>query len=408
MKIYDVAIAGAGPAGISAALEARKRGLSALLIEQKQIGGVCLNCGCVPTKILLHAVKELRRIRENDPLFGIQADNLHIALPLLRQRIQRTIFRLRSGREDQLKKSGTDLVFDTFLRFSKASDTLWHLHCQNGTYSAKNLILALGGQDHTPSISGISKVLENGIAMHSSQAWDFHEVPRKTAVIGSGAAGLEYASIFAGLGSEVFLFEAFSRLGGYLLHPETAAYLKSEFEKRGIRIFLHSEVKEISSDGGILIQGERTLFDKIILAAGTRPLDPSIFASEAAVSRHDCSVCTNLPGIYIAGDMSGKNMTADAAEIEGITAIRIICGEKAVIPSEIPIRIYSDPEILIEKPFFLHSLPSSHFYEEKIALASLKNHLLTHPKDQGFQILIRSSGENKILSSITIGEDILS
>ena len=405
MKTYDVAIIGGGPAGTHAALEACKRGLSVLLLERDVVGGVCLNRGCVPTKILLHAVKELRRIREDDPLFGIRVENVHIDLLALRRRIDRTVIRLRVGLENQLKEAGADLVFETALNYSTNVAGTLQIRCEHGEFSARNLGLAMGGENKVPPIAGLRNAVQKDIAVFSDRAWDFSAVPMRVAVIGSGAAGLEYATIFAGLGSDVALFEAMDRLGGKLLHPKVASHLKSAYEKRGIKVFLNTSIKEITSDGSLLAAGKRMTFDRIVLALGTTPLAPSLLTDENIVSLNDCSTRTNHPNVFVAGDISGDPMTADSAEVEGIVAIRNICGEHGVVPTDIPVKIYSDPEILIEH----HCIPdesSTIVREEIIPLAWSKEYLLKHPKDQGFKIRTFPA-ENNLLTSITIGEEII-
>lgn len=329
--MYDLAIIGAGWAGFNAALAARRSGLSTCVIESKEIGGTCLNRGCIPTKSLIHSAKIFSLVKKAS-LFGVEPGAAAINFRNMQERKARVVEQLRNGMQAMLK--GVDLVAGSAEIISP--DTLKVGDC---FIRAKHIILAVGSQP--VELRELEFSRERVIS--SDEALLLEELPQSILIIGGGVIGCEFAGLFNALGSRVSLVEKMpSLLPGE--DNALAAKLETVFKKRGIKVFTAAAASDFR-------EGD---YSKILVCVGRTPslkglgLEKLGLKIEAKGIAVDGSLLTSIPNVYAAGDCTAKLMLAHYAAFQGELAVRnIISGNKAAMPDPAAVAscIFTDPEI---------------------------------------------------------------
>lgn len=350
---YDLIIIGAGPGGYEAAFDAAKYGKTAI-VEADNVGGTCLNRGCIPTKTLMHASEIAREARESAPL-GIHAD-VKVDLHTVRERKESVLDTLRDGIESGLKRAKVDLLRGR--GFVPAPHTVI-ITAEDGTEETKtanNILLATGSHPFIPPIPGadLPGVLDSTALLNLEG-----EVPQDLVIIGGGVIGVEFATVYHGFGSKVSVIEAMD----HLLPPcdkELGRSLKTAFQKNGIDVFTKSPVDRIEqADGRLRVvytdkDGEHALpADAVLMAVGRRPTSEGLLADDlSAVYRDkgyikvDENYQTEIEGLYAIGDLIGGVELAHVATAEGRNAVALMNGEEAPIRmNTVPSCIYTVPEI---------------------------------------------------------------
>jgi dihydrolipoamide dehydrogenase len=327
---YDIAILGAGPGGYASAIRAAQLGKKVVIIEKDEVGGTCLNYGCIPTKTIQASTKLYSKFKKAAQ-FGISADNLSIDLKKIIERKDIVVGKLRKGLQYLFKENKIELI--------KGKGTL--KNCSNievageqkKTISASKIILATGSSVSTvPDLA-----LDEKTVLSSNGILKLDTIPQKMAIIGAGAIGIEFACIFNELGSKVTIYEV-----QHQILPtedgEISRSLQQLLEKKGIEIKLNESIK-------------RTTDYEIILLAAGRKHNTDHF-KEIGIELHKNKVVvnekmeTNLLGVYAIGDIAGRYMFAHTASKEGLVAAENACGGNLKMEyHSVPRCTYSDPPV---------------------------------------------------------------
>lgn len=352
--IFDLIVIGSGPGGYVAAIKAAKLGKRTALIEKGEIGGTCLNRGCIPTKTLLHGAHILHDVK-NIKEAGIYFTEPVIDYEKIIGRRDEVVDKIRKGVEGLLKANGV-----TVLRGSATIIDKNLVKVINGDdekdLQADNIIIATGSVPARPNITGINRknvVTSDELLTGNSKLY------KKLLIIGGGVIGVEFATIYSELGSDVEIIEAEDRilLG---MDKEISQSIAMGLKKRKINIHTGVKVTRISEGGnpGLICEYEEKGSLKIIetegilLAAGRRPNTEGLFSGtitpdmDGAYIKVNDKFETSIPGIYAIGDVIRGKQLAHAASSQGIAAVEIICGRKPSINLDvIPSCIYTIPEV---------------------------------------------------------------
>lgn len=341
--LHDIAIIGAGPGGYSAALKAVKNGASVVLIEKEELGGVCLNKGCIPSKTFLKSASLYREIKKSDN-FGIKVEDVSVNMGKILERKNKVVSALKSGLTLHLKQEGIEIVK------APARIEEGRIIAGDRTIEAKKIIIATGSVPAKPPIKGI----ESDRVIFSDQIFTIDEIPSSLIVIGGGVIGLEFASFFNMLGSKVTIIELKESIL-YGFDEEIQAEAVKVFSRQGIKIITDALVKEIK-DGTIVYekQGEVNEFnaEKILVSTGRIPNTSDLFSKTFSLKLDkgfiavDNKMRTSIDNVYAVGDVTGKSMLAHTAMAEGVIAADNALGKELKMSySAIPKCIYTYPEI---------------------------------------------------------------
>lgn len=344
----DLVIIGAGPGGYVAAIRAGQLKIKTTLIEKKYIGGVCLNVGCIPTKALLHASELFLNLKKSKEM-GIEVPEVKLNLENLNAWKKKVVNRLISGINFLLKSYNVNVIMG-HAEFIDENTLLVKTNNGNIQVKSKNIIIATGSRP----MDLINIKRDGDFIWNSDDAVEMKEIPKRLLIIGAGAVGLEFASIYSRLGSEVMVIEiAPTILPGS--DKECANIFKRALEKQGIRIFTNSKVVSYKDKRfEIEIEGKVQVFefDKVLLAVGRKPNTDNlglerinIKLDERGFIVSNSKLQTNIENIYAIGDVKGQPLLAHKASKEAIVAVEIIAGiEKEYDVKYIPNVVYTMPE----------------------------------------------------------------
>ncbi|MDR0769561.1 MAG: dihydrolipoyl dehydrogenase [Dysgonamonadaceae bacterium] len=336
MNIYDLAIIGAGPAGYTAAELAGKNGLKTILFEKNNLGGVCLNEGCIPTKTLLYSAKVFQTARDASK-YAISCENVAFDLPKIIARKNKIVRKLTAGIRVKMNEAGIETVIgEATVKTKGDGRTAMEIECNGQVYAANKLLLCTGSETIVPPITG----LKDTAFWTSREALENREVPESLLIIGGGVIGIEFASFFNTLGTKVIVVEMQDEiLQG--IEKELSALLRNELARRGIEFHLSAKVVSVSG-GQIEIEkaGEKSVLEtsKILLSVGRKPVSTGVKVNEYMQTTH--------PDIYACGDITGFSLLAHTAVREAEIAVGHILGKSAKMSYKaIPGVIYTNPEI---------------------------------------------------------------
>lgn len=355
MTHHELVIIGAGPGGYVAAIKAAQLGIETVLIERGDMGGTCLNRGCIPTKTILHSAEVFSEIK-NAASLGIRVNEASVDFDALRLHKDETVGTLRDGVAALLKANGVTVIHGAAtiagigaITVVSAGDTLEEL-------SADNLIIATGSAPALPPIAGIDLP---GVLTSDSILESVPEL-KHLAIIGGGVIGMEFAGIYTALGTEVTVLEAASRILP-TMDREFSQSLSMTMKKRGCTIATGAFVESINEgNGGELAvhymlkdQPQAIEADAVLVSTGRVPALGNLFdqALELELDRGriavDAHMQTSIPHIYAIGDVANAGIQlAHAASAQGIVAVNTIAGiSSALDPSLIASCVYTSPEI---------------------------------------------------------------
>jgi len=320
--MFDVIIIGGGPAGYLAAERLGQEKKKVLLIEQQHMGGTCLNIGCIPTKTLLNSAKQYVHAKEAHR-FGINIKDASFDWKAVQNWKNEVVKKLRIGVEGQMKRFGAEVINGTgviVLPPSGERPAKVKSVSPNGEESVHEgkVILVCAGS--TPVIPPIPGVKGNPLVVDSSALLSIEAVPKNLAIIGGGVIGIEFAGLYSSLGSKVTIIEMMNEIIPFMdkeLSPILRKAMKGVDFKLGCKVekIEGSCVHYITKDG----KQEILSSDLILMAAGRRPVIDTWGAGASGISIHrgavdvDDFMRTNIPGIWAAGDVTGKSLLAHCA-----------------------------------------------------------------------------------------------
>ena len=355
MTTTDLIIIGAGPGGYRAAEYAAKQGLKVVIFEGAEVGGTCLNVGCIPTKTYVHSA----------------------TFEEARERMGQVVPQLRAGVEGILSHPNITLV--------KEKGVFVNAHTVND-YTASNIIIATGSETKWLPIKGC----DDPRVVDSTGLLNLDTLPKRLAIIGAGVIGMEFASVFNRFGSEVTVIEYLKECLP-ALDSDIAKRLRKYLEKKGITFKMKTAVEDIAAIDA----------DVILMATGRKPRVQADFANagiaydERMGVQVDGNFETTVKGIFAIGDVNGKQMLAHAAEMQAVRAVNQILGKQDGIRFDImPAAIFTEPEAACVGPTEDQLKEQSIAYECKKSFWRANGKALTMGETEGLLKLFASpSGE---------------
>lgn len=356
MNEFDVIVIGAGPGGYVAAIRSAQLGKKTAIIDKEWLGGVCLNVGCIPSKALLKNADVAHTLRERGREFGFSFENLQLDYSAAVKRSRQVSDRLTRGVGFLMKKNRI-AVFMGEARFSSRDKVT--VTAKDGTVEelkAHDIIVATGS---TPfSIPGVTVDGEKVVSYREAILQE--KLPTSVIIIGAGAIGLEFATIWSSYGSQVTLVEMLPRIAP-LEDEEISAELTRTFNKRGIQCLVETRVLAVeTTPTGVRVKlsgkdGESELeAEQALMAIGFKPNSLNLGLEEIGVElterKHikvDERMATNVPGIWAVGDVTGKLLLAHVASAQGILCAEAIAGKevKGIDYVMVPRATYSHPQV---------------------------------------------------------------
>lgn len=340
---FDIIIIGGGPGGYKTATYAASKGLTVLVVEKAELGGTCLNCGCIPTKTYARNAEIIQTLKEAD-VYGLDELSFSFNFKTAYERKNNVIDALRNGISTLLSAPGITVVKGEAVLKSASSVSV------NGEeYSAKNIIIATGSESKTLPIAG----LDADMICDSTWLLSTDTLPKRICIVGAGVIGMEFASILNSFDCEVsvveFLKECLPALDG-----DIAKRLRKCLEKRGVAFYMQSGLKS-AAKGKVVFEkkGKETELEteKVLLAVGRKPNVEGLGLDEVGIAYDKKGITvtdmmqTSVPGVYAIGDVNGRQMLAHAAEMQGKRAVNSILGLQDDIRFEImPAAIFTNPE----------------------------------------------------------------
>ncbi len=356
MSNYNVAIIGSGPGGYVTAIRAGQLGLKTVVIEKDGfLGGTCLHVGCIPTKVLLHHA-EIYDHFKNAAEYGFEVSGLKLNWASVLARKDKIVKKHAKGIELLFRKNKVESVTG-WGRWAGPGRVSVENAGKKTEIQARNIILATGSEAR--SLPGVE--IDGKTVLSNREILQLPEVPKSLVVVGAGAVGVEFASIFNSFGTEVTLLEMLPRVVP-LEDEEISVELDKAFRKKGIKVFTESKVESVKKDAkGVSVsfkdkdgKAQTLQAEKILIAVGRRPMTENcgLEKSKAKIERGFVHVGpymeTAEPGLYAIGDIvAGMPQLAHAASMEGIIAVTRMAG-KSVQPLErtrVPNATYCEPQI---------------------------------------------------------------
>lgn len=356
MKNYDVVVIGAGPAGYVCAIRAAQLGQNTAIIDKQWLGGVCLNIGCIPSKALLKNAEVAHTLRERGKEFGFSLENLTFDYGVAVKRSRRVSDRLTKGVGFLMKKNKIDVHMGTAKFTAKNTLEVTDTDGEIETLQANDVVIATGASVFVPpgwEIDGES-------ILTYIEAILQERLPDSVIVIGSGAIGVEFATIWNSYGVEVTIVEMLPNILP-LEDEEVSNELEKAFKKQGINVLTNHKVTNLSAKNGgveVVVETggeEKTLAaDQALVAIGLKPNSQNLGLDVAGVNLNDQGMveiddrmATNIPGIWSIGDVTGKLMLAHVGSAQGIVCAENIAGaETTTLDYEmLPKVTFSTPQV---------------------------------------------------------------
>ena len=348
---FDVVVIGAGPGGYVAAIKSAKLGMKTAVIEEREVGGTCLNRGCIPAKAMIHASTLYREIKEADR-FGISASDVTYDFEKILEYKEQTTGQLVQGVEQLLQANGVTRYYGkgTLFEGKKVKIT----GNEEQFVEAENVILASGSKPLILPIRG----MDLPRVLTSDELFKLSEVPKSLVIIGGGVISVEFATVYSALGSKVTILEAMPRLVPNM-DKEIAQNLKLILKKRGVESHTLAAVQGVHMEGDTCVctfvekEKEQTVEAEYVLCAvGRCPNTDGLFAEGAAPDMERGRVLVNdkfessIPGVYAIGDLIFGAQLAHAASAQGIQVAEQLAGKEVSVDVNIvPGCVYTDPEI---------------------------------------------------------------
>ena len=347
--MYDLAILGGGPAGYVAAENAGAKGLKTILFEKRELGGVCLNEGCIPTKTLLYGAKMYDHA-SGSKKYGVTAENVAFEYKKMADRKTKVVRKLVAGIKMKMEHTGVEVVKGeaSIVRGDAASITI---ACGGESYEAARLLICTGSEAFVPPIPGVEG---NEAVLTNREILALTQAPESLIIIGGGVIGMEFASLYNSLGIPVTVIEMLPEiLGG--LDKEVSEMLRGIYAKKGVKFNLCCKVTAIEGNSVRFTDAEgneqSVEGDKILMSVGRRAtltgfgLENIPVEAERGIKVNEY-MQTSMPNVYAAGDVTGFSLLAHTASREGEVAVNHILGiEDKMEYNAIPGIVYTNPEV---------------------------------------------------------------
>lgn len=347
--MYDLAIIGGGPAGYVAAENAGAKGLKVILFEKRELGGVCLNEGCIPTKTLLYSAKMYDHATGSKK-YGVTVTDAVYEYKKIADRKTKVVRKLVAGIKLKMEAHNVEVVRGEAFIANGDSNSI-NITCGEQTYESARLLICTGSEAFVPPIPGVEG---NDTILTNREMLALTEAPTSLVVIGGGVIGMEFASLYNSLGIEVTVIEMLPEiLGG--MDKEISEMLRGIYTKRGVKFCMQCRVTHIEGnvvhytdiDGNELtVQG-----DKILMSVGRRPVLNGYGLENIAVETErgikvNNYMQTSMPNVYAAGDVTGFSLLAHTASREAEVAVNHILGiHDHMEYNAIPGVVYTNPEV---------------------------------------------------------------
>ncbi len=408
MNRFEVAIIGAGPGGLAAALRASELGFKTTLIDSSHPGGTCLNTGCIPTKTLLSHARLLSKMKHSQR-YGIVLRDFTIDYPKWIQRKNEVVAQLRTSALASIQKSGVEWMTG---KAKLTSSRAIQIDGKPQTIEAENIVLAAGS---VPSaLPGFEFDHKN--ILSSDDILELSRVPKTLLIVGGGAVGVEFASLYQALGAKVTLVEMMERL---LPNEEadSAARLEHLLSKKGIQIVTGSKIDKLEKGSkglkAVLSKGEVVEGEKILLAIGRRANTKGMGLEEAGVRMNAKGTIevneyleTHVKGIYAIGDVIASPQLAHVASYEGTLVVENLKRKtrRTVDYGVIPSCVYSDPEVA-SVGFFNTKGEDPPIFQVRVPFAAVPKAQVEDETD-GFLKLFVSAKEGRIVGAAGVGSHV--
>lgn len=351
--MYDIAIIGGGPGGYTAAEKASKNGLKTILFEKKDLGGVCLNEGCIPTKTLLYSAKLYDYARKSEK-YGVRVESAALDYKKMTDRKTKVIRKLVAGVGLRMKNANVEVIKAEATIEGRTTEGAIRINANNTIYEAKNLLICTGSETFIPPIKGLD-INTNDAILTSRELLALTEAPASLTIIGGGVIGMEFASLYNSIGAEVYVIEMQPEILG-TLDTEISAMLRTQYTKRGVHFHLSSRVTRIEGHDVVFtdIEGSEHSItsDKILVCVGRRPITQGFgletldIELERGGIKVDNKMRTSAEGVYAAGDVTGFSLLAHTASRESEVVINNLCGISDTMHYDaIPGIVYTNPEV---------------------------------------------------------------
>ena len=350
MEKFDVCVIGAGPGGYVAAIKAGQKGLKTALVEKGNLGGTCLNIGCIPTKTLIASAEVLHSARHAAD-FGVEiAGEIKPNWSKMLARKEAVLDKLRGGIAGLLKAANVTVFNGTASFMNRQSVMVSEGENAGTTIQAKNFIIAVGSASLVPGF-----IPQSPRVLTSTELLSIPKVPKSLLVLGGGVIGCEFACLFAEMGTEVTVVEMLPSI----LPPvdrELGKTLAKIMESKGIKIMTGAPLANIkATTKGVTgeVGAEKVSAEYLLVSIGRKPVAGELNLPAAGVATNERGwipvndyAQTNVPNIYAIGDATGKGMLAHWASAQAATAVEAITGNRTALPvDQIPGAIFTTPEI---------------------------------------------------------------
>lgn len=351
--MFDIAIIGGGPAGYVAAEKAGKNGLQTVLFEKKDLGGVCLNEGCIPTKTLLYGAKLYDQACKSEK-YGIRTDNVKLDYKKMTDRKTKVIRKLVAGVGLRMKNAGVQVIKAEAKIEGRTPEGIIRIAANEEVYETKNILICTGSETFFPPIEGLD-IENNNALVTNRELLSMKEAPISLTIIGGGVIGIEFASLYNSIGTKVHVIEMMPEILGSL-DSEISTMLRAQYTKKGVHFHLSCKVTHIKDNSVTFIDTEgieHTIeSEKILLSVGRRPIINGFGLETLGVEierggiKVDKKMRTNINGVYAAGDVTGFSLLAHTASREGEVVINNLCNHEDTMKyNAIPGIVYTNPEV---------------------------------------------------------------
>lgn len=411
----ELLIIGAGPGGYVAAIRAAQCGIKTIVVEKSEVGGTCLNEGCIPTKAFVKTAQLFHEIAESD-LYGIHVQKADVDFAQVIRRKNEVRDQLKSGVDSLLREHGVNILKGVASFCSEkqvdvaAPDTIYHV-------TAKNIIIATGSKISKLRIPGA----ELPVVLNSQSVLNLEKLPSSITIVGGGVIGMEFASILASLGVKVHVVEFLDRVLA-MLDKDVSGEIQKLLQSRGVQIHTSSKVMSIeqSVDGQAVVtyqQGEevfRLVSERVLISIGREPNLDNLQLEQAGVKlcekKHGIAVNefmqTNIPHIYAIGDVTNVIQLAHVASHQGLCAVNNILGKAEKMDyTVVPNVVFTNPEAAAV------GMTEAECERQRIAFRVAKfpyyanSKALIMNETKGFVKLVQDSTSKKIIGASIVGPD---